>query len=39
MIHFRVNEALNLVEIFAVLHTSLDPKWDVESNEERKDFL
>ena len=39
MIHFRVNEALNLVEIFAVLRTSLDPKWNVEINEESEDFL
>lgn len=30
MLHFRVNEELNLIEIFAVLHTSLNPKWDLE---------
>ena len=29
MLHFRINEELNLVEIFAVLHTSLNPKWDL----------
>lgn len=32
MIHFRVDETLNLVQIFAVLHTSLNPKWDLEKD-------
>lgn len=30
MIHFRINETLNLVQIFALLHTSLNPKWDLD---------
>jgi hypothetical protein len=35
MLHFRVNEDLNVVEIFAVLHTSLNPIWDLENDRNK----